>query len=170
MLCPQVRLQLQSKARNEPAYPSNSQSSESGSSGHCTPVCQAWTGMNCSGKKCYLRNFSAYHTNKWSLNTLIFYHLVFVWTVKEALLPAFPSKPGLISQSNGHQHKLHLLYLHSTQYIRCSLKTKSKESSKRYWNQLHWDIYKAAAAIATAVNQICSSGLSGVPASFWASR
>lgn len=141
MLCPQVRLQLQSKASNEPAHLSNSQTSESDSSGHCIPVCQAWTGVNCSGRKCYLRNFSA----KWRLNRLIFYHLVFIWTVKEALLPVFPSKPDLTSQSNGRQHQLHLLYLHGTQCILHSSKTKSEESSKRYWNQLHWDVYKAVA-------------------------
>lgn len=150
MLCPQVRLQLQSKASNETAHLSNSQSSESGSSGHCIPVCQAWTGMNCSGRKCYLRHFGAYHSQinedliDWSSTTWSFYELL-----RRLFCLPFPSKPGLNSQCNGCQHQLHLSYPHSTQYILHSSKTRSEESSKKYWSQLHCDVYKAV-AIATA--------------------
>lgn len=78
MLGPQVRLQLQSKESNERAHRSHSQSSESGPSGHCIPVGQAWTGMNCSEKKYYLRNLSAYHSQiNEDLTYRLIYHLVF---------------------------------------------------------------------------------------------
>lgn len=50
MLCPQLRLQRQSKASNEASHLRNSQSSESGPLGHCIPVCQARM-RSCWGKK-----------------------------------------------------------------------------------------------------------------------
>lgn len=70
-------------------------------------MCQAWTGMNCSGRK-FEKLQCLLLTNKWRLNRLIFYHLIYTWTVKDALLPdfleTFPSKPGLTLQYNGCQH------------------------------------------------------------------
>lgn len=170
MLCPQVRLQLQSKVSNERAHLSHSQSSESGPSGHCIPVGQAWTGMNCSGKEMLFEKPQCLPlTNKWRLNLQTDLPPGLYMNCYGGSFACISLKVKSHFQCNGCQHQRHLLYLHSTQDIMHRPKTKSEESSKRHWHQLPWGVYKAV-AIATAVNQICSSGLSGVPASFWASR